>query len=595
MKTLKFILPIICLFQFSLNSLGEETCESDNKNKVIVGYVTSWSNDIPDPNLLTHINYAFGHVKDTFDGVKIDNPSRLRTITGLKEINPQLKVLLSIGGWGSGNFSEMAASDSLLRLFAKDCKLIIEDYDLDGIDIDWEYPTVSSAGISSSENDTKNFTKLIHELRSILGKDKLVTLASVASARYIDFPSILEDIDFINIMAYDMAYGNKHHAGLYPSINTGDLTSSEAIDYHIKAGVPVDKLVLGMPFYGRSSMADYRLFKDIKPDKEEFKEWDPVAKVPYLTNGRGDFLFGFDDDRSLGIKTDYALQKGLRGVMYWETSGDNENKTLSKSVHERVKNFEKKEKNNSFSSENYSANYAKAPRFKAILYYSKNVEEAHLDFALQAIDFFKRLNYGDGFILDTITSLNEIEYEKLKEYSIIISLNISPADKKEREIFEKYMENGGGWLGFHAAGYNDINTNWSWFNDFLGCGQFYCNNWPPQPALIEVNKTDSPITYNLPSMFVVPDSEFYQWNPSPANNPDVEILVSLSNKNYPFGIKDIIYDGDFPIVWRNKNYRMVYLNYGHGDREFSDATQNLLTINAFKCVVSLDPKGNPFD
>ena len=94
---------------------------------------------------------------------------------------------------------------------------------------------------------------------------------------------------------------------------------------------------------------------------------------------------------------------------------------------------------------------------------------------------------------------------------------------------------------------------------------------------------------------MAPESEWYQWNPSPRDNADVEILASLSDRNYPIGLKDVVTHGDFPIVWRNRRYRMVYLNYGHGDREFTDATQNLLTLNAFRYVVSLDPTGNPFE
>ena len=76
---------------------------------------------------------------------------------------------------------------------------------------------------------------------------------------------------------------------------------------------------------------------------------------------------------------------------------------------------------------------------------------------------------------------------------------------------------------------------------------------------------------------------------------DVEILVSISPKMYPFGIKDVVKSGDFPIVWTNKRYRMIYLNMGHGDESFMEATQNLLYTNAFRWVVSCDPKGNPFE
>ena len=244
--------------------------------------------------------------------------------------------------------------------------------------------------------------------------------------------------------------------------------------------------------------------------------------------------------------------------------------------------------------EGYPANYAKAPRFKALVYYTQHAEEAHVQFAEQATTFFKKLNYGDGFVLDITTDFSKYPYEKLKEYNVIIMLNTSPNTKAERDAFEQYMENGGGWVGFHAAAYNDKNTHWPWFVKFLGGGVFYCNNWPPQPVLVEVDNEEHPVTKNLPASFVAPASEWYQWTPSPRQNKDVEVLLSLSPKNYPLGIKDVVNSGDFPIVWSNKNYRMIYLNMGHGDEEFIDGTQNLLLVNAFRWVVSKDKSGNPF-
>ena len=149
-------------------------------------------------------------------------------------------------------------------------------------------------------------------------------------------------------------------------------------------------------------------------------------------------------------------------------------------------------------------------------------------------------------------------------------------------------------MGFHAAAYNDRNTHWPWFVDFLGGGVFYCNNWPPQPVLVETDTEEHPVTKSLPHEFVVPASEWYMWNPGPRENPDVEVLVSISQKMLPLGIKDIIMFGDLPIVWTNKKYRMVYLNMGHGDETFIDATQNLLLVNAFRWVVSCTKEGDPF-
>ena len=244
--------------------------------------------------------------------------------------------------------------------------------------------------------------------------------------------------------------------------------------------------------------------------------------------------------------------------------------------------------------EGYPANYARAPRFRALVHYEPGAEEAHVQFDKQAIDFFHKLTYGEGWLMDVTTSLADYPYDKLKDYSIIISLNAMPGGKARREAFQQYIENGGGWMGFHASAYNDRNTHWPWLNEFLGCGAFYCNNWPPQPALVECDTQDHPVTCSLPKSFVAPASEFYQWSPSPRKNPDVEVLLSISQKMYPFGLKDVAKWGDFPIVWTNKKYRMIYLNMGHGDEGFIDATQNLLFVNAFRWVVSRDPKGDPF-
>lgn len=232
----------------------------------------------------------------------------------------------------------------------------------------------------------------------------------------------------------------------------------------------------------------------------------------------------------------------------------------------------------------YPADYAQAPRFKVLFYYSEQVEEAHQQFAKQAIDFFWKLSWGEGYLYEVTTDLSKYSDEQLKEFDLQVWLNNSPGSEPERRAFERYMENGGGWVGFHAAAYNDKNTNWPWFVDFLGGGVFYCNNWPPQPVLVDIDTNDHAVTKNLPQHYVMPSSEWYQWNPSPRDNKDVEVLLSISPMNYPLGIKDIVRWGDFPVVWTNKKYRMIYLNCGHGDEMFGDATQNLLYVNAFRWI-----------
>ena len=179
---------------------------AQQQNRLVIAYVCSWTDQrLPNPMLMTNINYAFGHVNKTFNGCNVQNPDFLRKVVALKKINPKLKIQLSVGGWTSGNFSEMAADAKNRMMFAKDCARIVKLYGLDGIDIDWEYPTSSEAGISSSPNDTKNFTLLMRDLRKTLGKDKLLTAATIADALYVDFRSCIQYMDFVNIMAYDVA------------------------------------------------------------------------------------------------------------------------------------------------------------------------------------------------------------------------------------------------------------------------------------------------------------------------------------------------------------------------------------------------------
>jgi len=234
------------------------------------------------------------------------------------------------------------------------------------------------------------------------------------------------------------------------------------------------------------------------------------------------------------------------------------------------------------------------PRFKALAFYSEDVERAHVEFALDAIGFFQDLTIGGGFEFDISNNMDDLMRKDLADYSVILMLNDSPHTKEQRKALQEYMEKGGGWFGFHFAGYNDSSTDWPWFVDFLGGGVFYRNNWPPMPAKLVVNPMHA-VTRALPDTFMSPTNEWYQWKPSPRENPDIEVLISLDENNYPFGLKDIIPGGDCPVVWTNKNYRMIYMNMGHGHRIFTDPTQNQLIIAGFRWVVASDKKGNVFN
>lgn len=332
-------------------ALVMEGCTSASKNKttqtnepssgkIIVAYVGSGDAPLPDPSSMTHINYAFGEVNETFNGVNIQNEARLRNIAALKSVNKNLKVVLSIGGWESGRFSEMAADSLLRQAFAKDCRRIIDSFGLDGVDIDWEYPTSGSAGISYSPADTDNYTLLMRDLRQAIGAGSLLTLASAASAQYIDFKSILPYIDFVNIMSYDMANAPKHHSPLYASENTGGMTGDKAVKAHLEAGIPANKLTLGMAFYGRGgnvlpTMA-YNAIPKARDEHACTEQWDDKAKIPYLANEKGELVLGYDNPRSLGIKCKYIKDNGLLGGMYWVYDSDNADGELRKALYNHL-------------------------------------------------------------------------------------------------------------------------------------------------------------------------------------------------------------------------------------------------------------------
>lgn len=242
----------------------------------------------------------------------------------------------------------------------------------------------------------------------------------------------------------------------------------------------------------------------------------------------------------------------------------------------------------------YTKSFAQAPRFRVLAIYSNHVESDHVQFARKAIEFFGELTSGEGFILDTSSNIDDLNPEKLQHYQLILMLNDFPHSAKQRASFEDYMKNGGGWMGFHVAAYNDKTTQWPWFVDFLGGAVFYSNNWPPQPAKLQIDNTKHTITKELPQHYIAPTNEWYQWQPSPRERKNIQVLASLSKDNYPLGLKDILHGGDTPVVWTNTDYRMIYLNMGHSPATFSDATQNMLIVESLRWVIASDKRGNVF-
>lgn len=219
-------------------------------------------------------------------------------------------------------------------------------------------------------------------------------------------------------------------------------------------------------------------------------------------------------------------------------------------------------------------------RFRVLAFYAAHAELDHVQFAEGAIKFFSGIAAKDGFVFDWTTNWADLNPSNLKHYDVVVWLNESPSKPEQRRAFQEYMEAGGGWLGFHAAGYNDKDTDWPWYVDFLGGAVFYTNSWPPLPARLVVDDRTNPATINLPDAFVSPSNEWYVWKPTPRLNKNVRVLVTFDPTNYPLGLKDVLTSGDLPVVWTNTKYKMIYMNMGHGDKIFTTPTQNKLIEDA---------------
>ncbi|QRR02045.1 glycoside hydrolase family 18 protein [Dyadobacter sandarakinus] len=352
-----------------------ETTDSTRK-PVVIGYVGGFHGLLKTENIqankLTHINYAFVDVKEgkAFLSNEKTDSTNFRKLNLLKQTNPELKILISIGGWAwSENFSDAVLTDSSRKKFAESSVAIIRKYKLDGVDIDWEYPGMpGEEGNVYRPEDKQNFTLMFEAIRKELdvfekesGQKKLLT---TAVAGFIPFLNVTEMgkaqeyLDYVNLMTYDLFQGDTvvHHAPLYKSklynaAHGGDNT----VKAFEAAGVPAEKLVMGLPFYGRMFKVaklekglgqkqvsqryvdGYTFIKDSLVNKQGFKEFrDDVAKVPYLVNEKTGEILSYEDETSVKEKCRYVLDHKLGGVMFWEYDSDSKNYLLN-AIDESIK------------------------------------------------------------------------------------------------------------------------------------------------------------------------------------------------------------------------------------------------------------------
>lgn len=270
--------------------------------------------------------------------------------------NAGVKVLASVGGWTlSYNFPAISASATYRATFAHECNRLVSFYNLDGIDIDWEYPGYAPNG--GTPADYANYTLLMRQIRDSLdalelvaGEQYLLTAAVSAAASNsanIQWSQVEPELDMLNIMTYDFfgawdAVAN-HNSPLYAS-GCGDPTfnmQAAFTMYTTQYNIPASKLNLGVAFYGRTQTGytslcqatsgnsatsafppdGVPLYYEIYNVASNYTyHWDNSAHVPYLT-GNGVFC-SYDDKRSIGEKAAFIVNNNARGAIIWEITGD---------------------------------------------------------------------------------------------------------------------------------------------------------------------------------------------------------------------------------------------------------------------------------
>ena len=310
----------------------------------ISGNESNWSYATVQAHKLTHINYAFAVPTAECD-YEFSNQAvaaRIDDVVKLRCKNPSLSVMLSYGGWGGCQWFHDGAKPANVRRFADNCVRFAKLHDFDGVDIDWEYPGQKGAGNPHGMDDKQNFTAYLLELRNACDKYGIKHLSIAAGADAAFLPNVEAEkiaaiLDWINIMGYDLYHGGDHTTGHHCNLHTvaGDargLSADCAVDNWLDRGCPPEKLVLGIPFYGRmwrgakgifqtaSTIGDIIHYRAIR---EHYLDHPHTVvqrlhecQAPYLVNG--DVFISYEDAPSIAEKRQYICRRNLGGIMFWE-------------------------------------------------------------------------------------------------------------------------------------------------------------------------------------------------------------------------------------------------------------------------------------
>ena len=248
--------------------------------------------------------------------------------------------------------------------------------------------------------------------------------------------------------------------------------------------------------------------------------------------------------------------------------------------------------------------------FKVVAFYTAREDQAHISFVHEANRWFPAMAKRYHFVYDSTNNWDNLNTSFLSKYQVVIFLDTRPEQTVQRDAFEKYMKNGGAWMGFHFAGFaltpSAVPQNWDWYhNVFIGAGQYKSNTWRPTSAILRVEDSIHPVTRHLPHTFKSSPNEWYSWEKDLRVNDSIKILLSIDSASFPLGTgtkpTEIWHSGYYPVVWTNKQYKMIYFNMGHNDIDyehktnkelsfqFANETQNRLVMDALLWLAGRKP------
>ncbi|MGA3046046.1 MAG: glycoside hydrolase family 18 protein [Terracidiphilus sp.] len=359
------ILSRLCLLLLASFSCSQALFAlAPEPKSVIVAYVFPENNLIRPGYIaaqkITRINYAFANIRNgrIVNGFANDDQN-FTALVALKQQNPSLTVLVSVGGWQwSGGFSDMALTEKTRAVFISSVADFIQRHQLDGLDVDWEYPGQAGSTSHFRSVDKQNYTLLLKELHARfdqlekqLHRPLYLTIAAGASSEFLEhteMAQVQKYVDTINLMAYDYYEPGSepttgHHAPLFTNPSDPQKISADnSVHEYEQVGVQREKIVLGVPFYGHvwgsvpaTSHGLYQPGKGVpnatalygnSPDamlKNGFiRYWDSTSSVPYLYNPQKKVFVSYEDPQSLALKCKYVLDHKLRGVMFWDYEAD---------------------------------------------------------------------------------------------------------------------------------------------------------------------------------------------------------------------------------------------------------------------------------